>query len=267
MRITLILAALALLSAACAVSRPPMNADICQDPRILAAMKEREKRPGVGTSDCKSYTMPYRENEQVVDVQVARLVSGIYYSMDVGDTRWEHLVILPDGELIDLGWFLALEFNYPGARAYAHKAANIGEECPIQGCSPLLFTPVLEKRIKRLCVTYDMKLPYTGSFAECADGEIFPGQIGVAEGAVVWPAAKEIVCKQILLDAGMDCASDPSVAFKPELNVTPDGALMYFVDVDFRPLTRPSDCGSFIYRVYPAQAQATWMAGIGFGCP
>ncbi|HKP27524.1 MAG TPA: hypothetical protein VJV39_26890 [Dongiaceae bacterium] len=199
MRISLMLMALALLGAACTASRPPVSADICQDARILAAMKEREKRPGVGTSACKSYTMPYRENGRIVDVQVARLVSGVYFSGDAGATRWEHIVALPDGELVDLGWFTALEFNYPAARAYAHKAANIGEECPIQSCSPLLFTPVLEKRARRLCVTYDLRLPYTGSFAECADGEIFPGQIGVAEGAVVWPAAKEIVCKQILL--------------------------------------------------------------------
>jgi hypothetical protein len=262
----LLMSALVVIGAACTATELPVSANICQDSRVIEATEERAQSGEVFEGACKSFTMPYRENGRIVDVQIARLLSGFRYEGDAVGSRWEDVVLLPSGELIDLGYFIALEHNYPGARAYAHKAANIGEECPINSCSaPLLFEPVLEKRLRRLCITYDMRPPYTGSFAECADGEIFPGQIDVAEGAVVWPAAKDVVCKQILLDAGMDCAGDLGVTFRPELNVAPDGALMYFVDVDFTPVTRPSDCGSFIYRVYPAEARATWMAGIG--CP
>src|SRR5688572_29092023 len=260
------MSALVVIGAACTATELPVSANICQDSRVIEATEERAQSGEVFEGACKSFTMPYRENGRIVDVQIARLLSGFRYEGDAVGSRWEDVVLLPSGELIDLGYFIALEHNYPGARAYAHKAANIGEECPINSCSaPLLFEPVLEKRLRRLCITYEMRLPYTGSFAECADGEIFPGQIDVAEGAVVWPAAKDVVCKQILLDAGMDCAGNLGVTFRPELNVAPDGALMYFVDVDFTPVTRPSDCGSFIYRVYPAEARATWMAGIG--CP
>lgn len=61
----------------------------------------------------------------------------------------------------------------------------------------------------------------------------------------------------------MDCANDPGVTLKPKLNVAPDGALMYLVNVDFTPLRPAQDCGSFTYRVDPTEARATWIVGAG----
>lgn len=261
MRIQFILFSFALFGAACVASQPPVGADICQDPRIVDYMRDKAPRVVPEKPECVSSTQQYRENGKIVDVQVARVFDGWYQSYDVMDRSWTFFVLLPDDELAQLGAFWPAEGKGYEATLYAREITNLKNECPEARCdsrNAIVFDSVLEKRIRRLCMTYDMKLPYTGSFYECADRKIISGNIELAEGAVGWSAASDIACMTVFTDFGAGCSVRYS-RVASELRNEPDGTLAYYVHINLGPDIPDANCRAYLYRVEPMGGTPTLM--------
>jgi hypothetical protein len=259
MRIQLILYSFALLGAACATSQPPVSADICQDSRIVDHM--RNSAPGLSPAkpECISATQRYRDNGKIVDVPVARVFDGWEVSYDVVEQRWTFFVRLPDGDLARLGAFWPAVNQGFEATLYAREVTVLKNECPDSRCESdgaALFLPVLEKRIRRLCMTYDMKPPYTGSFYECADRKVIPGNIELAGSALDWSAASDIACMAVFTEVGVGCSSWYS-SIARELRDEPDGILAYYIHITLGPDIPDTNCRAYQYRVGPMDGIAT----------
>jgi hypothetical protein len=225
-------------------SASPVRADLCQDSRIVAEVRQFELPTNIPflsrIDQCVTKTTKLRDANGMHDVEIAWVLREAARDYDAVVTRYDAFALLPGNELLSLGRFRAVPVPSGKAMSHVLDALDINPASAggiVRIPFDVFYDYALERRRNMLCVVYTMKVPFRGSFLDCNGYGAPIGAVGYAEGTISWDEAREISCRQLQSDTGKTCDTPHSGPTRTLLvRDAADGSLYW--DTEVRSLVR-----------------------------
>lgn len=227
------------------------SADLCHDPRIPAP----QQVPAPKQEQCETYTLPFWDGKSEQTVSIAKITVGWVWDYDVGYPQYEQFLQLPGGEIESLGPFP--QENSFKADMFLFEKLGISPAYA-GGSAGFKYALIYARRLERIgglyCLTYQMKLPFQGTYSDCGGRTVISDKFGYVDGAVSWRDAIGKACARTAADTGRKCANNDVDPLFNDLEQDANGVVFYGVALRRRvspPSTGPGpvDYDYFIYRV------------------
>ncbi|MGE0151765.1 MAG: hypothetical protein AB7R90_04055 [Reyranellaceae bacterium] len=223
------MAALAALFLAGCGSADVRTANICDDPRIVAAFVAQGSKDG-----CERHSIhTYRDFAGEQEIQVVFLPTGTRQDADVIYSIGDIYVRFEDNRLENWGDARKLTALSDFQGDYYVREQLDAYAGLTNCCKPRsnLYRTYLQKEDGKLCRFFEMRHPFQGLGRNCGGWLASSGSVGYAPGAVTWRQARKIVEALALAQIGPQISPAGSIGMFVTFHRDAQGTAYYLAEV------------------------------------